>query len=104
MPMMTGSILLLIMTSSVLSVSVTVLRGGRVDCCRPEESVTGGRVSMSEEPNNEKKISVDIVFIRLTSNDVTVVWSSGGEYVLWCRYGLGVECTVRTHSPPMMSL
>jgi hypothetical protein len=48
--MMTGRMLRLIMTSSVLSVSVTVLSGGLVVCCSPADSVTAGSVSMSEEP------------------------------------------------------
>jgi hypothetical protein len=52
--MMTGRMLRLIMISLVLRVSVTVFSGGaRVECSSPEESVTGGSVSISEEPGGE---------------------------------------------------
>ena len=48
--MMTGRMLLLIISSSVLRVSVTVLRGGAVCWFSPEDRVTGGSVSISEDP------------------------------------------------------
>jgi hypothetical protein len=52
--MITGRMLRLIMISLVLRVSVTVFSGGaRVECSSPEESVTGGSVSISEEPAGE---------------------------------------------------
>ncbi len=56
--MITGRMLRLIMISLVLRVSVTVFSGGRVECSSPEESVTGGSVSISEEPAGENCLNV----------------------------------------------